>query len=337
MNIVANWRHAAVIAACLHLAGCTDLRGAYQHHSGATMGTQYRVTAVCPVDVGAEIARQVEWVNAEMSTYDPASTLSRFNQSAPGDWFAVSPELAELVAAAEQLSRDSGGAFDVTVGPLVNLWGFGPDGYAGTRPEQAQIDAARDRVGYTYLEVRALPPALRKSVDVYVDLSAIAKGYGVDRVAQRLAQLECTNYLVEIGGELKAHGVNEHGHPWRVGVEVPDPESYGAVQRVLYPGELGVATSGDYRNFVEDEAGRFSHTIDPRTGYPVSHRLASVTVAHASTMWADGYATLLDVLGPDSGFEFAQRHGLPAMFIVRTENGFEERYTDQLEPLLGNE
>jgi thiamine biosynthesis lipoprotein len=145
----------------------------------------------------------------------------------------------------------------------------------------------------------------------------------------------CGSFLVEIGGEVRTFGVNEHGVGWRVGVEVPDPASFGGVQRVLQPGDLAVATSGDYRNFIEADGIRLSHTIDPRTGHPVNHRLASVTVVHASAMWADGYATLLNVLGPDAGFEFAQESGLAALFIERAENGFEERYTPAMQHLLG--
>ena len=176
---------------------------------------------------------------------------------------------------------------------------------------------------------------LQKRAQVYVDLSAIAKGYGVDRLAERLIESGCPAFLVEIGGEVRTLGLNERGVGWRVGVEVPDPTTFGAVQRVLQPGHRAVATSGDYRNFLEQAGVRFSHTIDPRTGKPVSHELASVTVVHDSAMWADGYATLLNVLGPQAGFEFALESRLAALFIQRTENGFEERYTPQMQLLLG--
>jgi thiamine biosynthesis lipoprotein len=299
------------------------------------MGTQYRVTADCPVNVGAEVVAELSRVNQEMSTYDPTSTLSRFNRSPPGDWFAVSADLVHVVAAAAQLSAASGGAFDVTVGPLVNLWGFGPDESTGAPPLPGQLQAALARVGHAYLQHRARPPGLRKQTDIYVDLSAIAKGYGVDRLAELLIGSACANFLVEIGGEVRAHGKNEQGVAWRVGVEVPDPSRFGAVQRVLQPGEQSIATSGDYRNFLEVGGVRVSHTIDPRTGRPVNHRLASVTVVHDSAMWADGYATLLNVLGPRAGLEFAQETGLAALFIERAENGFEERYTPAMELLLG--
>ncbi|MCZ6711753.1 MAG: FAD:protein FMN transferase [Gammaproteobacteria bacterium] len=300
------------------------------------MGTQYRVTADCPVDVGGDIARELAWVNQEMSTYDESSTLSRFNRSMPGGWFAVSADLVAVVAAGTQLSAVSAGAFDITVGPLVNLWGFGPGGVSAVQPTPEQVNAALARVGHGHLEYRVQPPALLKHEDVYVDLSAIAKGYGVDRLAELLNESACGDFIVEIGGEVRTRGTNERGALWRVGVEVPDPESFGAVQRVLHLEEYSVATSGDYRNFFARDGARFSHTIDPRTGRPVDHQLASVTVAHDSAMWADGYATLLNVLGPQAGLAFAQETGLAVLFIVRTEHGFEERYTEPMQPFLGS-
>jgi thiamine biosynthesis lipoprotein len=298
------------------------------------MGTQYRVTADCPVDVGADITRELVRLNQEMSTYDESSTVSRFNRATPGRWFAVGTDLVTVVAAAAQLSVDSAGAFDITVGPLVNLWGFGPGGFSAEQPAPEQIDAALARIGHGYLEFRVQPSALLKHQDLYVDLSAIAKGYGVDRLAELLIESACGDFIVEIGGEVRTRGTNERGAMWRVGVEVPDPESSGAVQRVLHLGEHSLATSGDYRNFFAQDGTRFSHTIDPRTGRPVNHQLASVTVAHDSAMWADGYATLLNVLGPQAGYAFAQESGLAALFIVRTEHGFEERYTEPMQAFL---
>lgn len=315
----------------LALAGCAD--GDYARYEGPTMGTYYRVTAACPVDVGARVDAELETVNDEMSTYRPGSELSRFNVAPVDAWFETVPALIEVVDAALQLSRASGGAFDVTVGPLVNLWGFGPEDRAGI-PSPEAVAAARAGVGYAALETRAEPPALRKTRALYVDLSAIAKGHGVDRVAGRLDAAGCTDYLVDVGGEVRARGVNPAGGAWRIGVEVPDPTSAGAIQRVVLLRDAALATSGDYRNFVEDAGRRYSHTIDPRTGYPVDHALASVTVLHAAAMWADGYATLLSVLGPEEGWRFAQTHDLAVLFVFRGANGFEERYTPRFAAYL---
>jgi FAD:protein FMN transferase len=328
----ASWRLPLVPALLLLLAGCGG--DDFQRYSGNTMGTYYQVTAQCPRgDVAAAIEDELRLVNAEMSTYLADSTLSEFNRQPPGDWFPVPATLAEVIDTARMLSDQSGGAFDVTIGPLVNLWGFGPP-EIDEPPAPEAVAEALERVGYQKLEVRLEPPALRKQADVYVDLSAIAKGHGVGRVMDRLAAAGCRSMLVDIGGDAAARGVSPANHAWRIGVEVPDPSRYGTVQRIVRLSESSIATSGDYRNFVEVDGQRFSHTVDPSTGYPVQHTVASVSVIHPSPTWADGYATLLNVLGADEGMAFAQAHGLAAMFIVRGEKGFEERYTPWFESAL---
>jgi thiamine biosynthesis lipoprotein len=189
-------------------------------------------------------------------------------------------------------------------------------------------------VGFAKVELRAEPPALRKRSDVYVDLSAIAKGYGVDRVAERLQAQACTDYMVEIGGEVRVRGLNPRGQPWRIGIEVPDPASVGKIHRVVSLEAMAVATSGDYRNYVERDGMRLSHTIDPRSGEPVGHSLASVTVVHGSALWADAYATAINVLGVDAGWAFAKQENLAVLFIMRGANGFEERYNSAMESFL---
>jgi thiamine biosynthesis lipoprotein len=237
--------------------------------------------------------------------------------------------LLDVLEPAQTLSELSGGAFDVTVGPLVNLWGFGPVDAPDAIPSASDIAAARNRVGYQHLELRR-PAQLRKQRELYIDLSAIAKGYAVDRMAQYLLARGCESFLVEIGGEVRVHGRKSGGAAWRIGVESPDPDALGGVLRVIRTEQLegiAMATSGDYRNFLELGGQRFSHTIDPRTGVPVAHRLASVTVLHGSTLWADGFATLLNVMGPTEGFELAEREHLAALFVERTDTGFVERAT----------
>ena len=322
----------------LLLGGCTSA-DEYVRLSGATMGTQYSVTAKCRLPsqhLERELAAVLLAVNAEMSTYDSESMLSRFNREAVGNWYAISDTLAEVVETAQNLSAASNGAFDVTVGPLVNLWGFGPAGERDDLPDAQEIADALANVGYRHLRLRRsvateASAELQKDVSVYVDLSAIAKGHGVDRIAQRIEKLGCLDYLVDIGGEVRVTGVNPRGNAWRVGVEVPAAGNFGGVQRVLELSEGAVATSGDYRNFIAVNGKRYSHTIDPRTGYPVTHDLASVSVIHPSAMWADGYATTLSVLGVEAGIDFAHRQKLAALFIIRTASGFQERYTSQME------
>jgi thiamine biosynthesis lipoprotein len=256
-----------------------------------------------------------------MSTYQESSELSRFNAAERMDWVAVSPELARLVDTALAVSAATGGAFDVTVGPLVNLWGFGPEVTADQIPAQTEIDAARARIGWQKLQARAEPAALRKSLpDLYVDLSAIAKGHGVDRIANVLDDAGLTDYLVEIGGELRGRGFNAEGQPWQIAVERPEPNRR-AVLRVVALADLAMATSGDYRNFFELEGRRWSHTIDPATGRPVDHALASVTVLAERCAEADAWATALLVLGPEKGLAMAEERDLAALFVERLDDG----------------
>ncbi|MBK1617121.1 hypothetical protein CKO42_01375 [Lamprobacter modestohalophilus] len=293
---------------------------------GATMGTTYSLQIVEPpagLDRDAlaqQVSTQLSDINGLMSTYQPTSELSRFNASSVTDWFLVSPELVAVVGAAQAVSEASAGAFDITVGPLVNLWGFGPTLTADVLPSAAELQAARARVGWQQLDVQLQPPALRKArPDLYVDLSAIAKGYAVDRVAALIESVGVDNYLVEIGGELRGRGINGRGEPWQIAIERPET-SKRAMFRVVALRDIGMATSGDYRNFFEVDGARYSHTIDPATGRPVGHRLASVTVLADQAMEADAWATALLVLGPERGFELAERLGLAAFFIEHAQD-----------------
>lgn len=326
---------------CL-LAACSDGRRPEVPQlalDGRTMGTSWSVRIAEPPEgldalaLQSALEERLVAVNALMSTYDPDSQLSRFNAAPPDVWFAVDAELLEVVRAARELSEATDGAFDVTVGPLVNAWGFGPERGTG-EPTAAELAAARARVGFARLAARSAPPALRKTADTYVDLSAIAKGHGVDRLATVLDGQGCSDYLVDIGGEVRGRGRNPRGQLWRIGVEVPDPSRQGAVQRILEIDGMAVATSGDYRNYRESGGVRLSHTIDPRSGSPVAHGLASVTVLHASTMWADGYATALNVLGPEEAMALAERLELPVLLLVRAGTGFEERYNETMQRYL---
>ena len=321
----------------LLVGGCSEADD-YARVRGSTMGTYYAITCRCP-KISAEqidvlVTAELERINAQMSTYLPDSELSRFNSAPLNDWLPVSVELIGVIDAALRISALSGGAFDVTAGPLINLWGFGPDGPPHTTPTEAAIADARQRTGSAFLQLNESRSTLKKTRSVYVDLSAIAKGHGVDRLAALLVRQGCTDYLVDIGGEVIGHGVNPTGSVWRIGIEVPDPERLAAVQRVLSLADRAVATSGDYRNFLDLEGKRVSHTIDARTGYPVSHDLASVSVIHESAMWADGLATALNVLGPEAGFELAAKERLAAFFVIRQAAGFEERYTPAMQAYL---
>jgi thiamine biosynthesis lipoprotein len=324
-------------AVCLAaLAGC---RGAaapvetVQAISGATMGTEYNVRVVGPAGglnlaaIKQRVDRRLAAINKQMSTYQPDSEISRFNQYAGDDWFAVSAETAQVVAAGLEVSRSTHGAFDVTVGPLVNLWGFGPTGRRDVAPSEEAIAECRARVGFARLEVRHGPPALRKRrADLSVDLSAIAKGFGVDEVARLLEQQAIRSYMVEIGGEVRTRGRKPDGGRWRIGIERPVAETR-EIQCVVELEDCGLATSGDYRNFFEQQGRRYSHEIDPGTGRPVEHGLVSVSVLAGDCMTADAWATALLVLGPDAALPTARQHALDVLCMIRTPEGLLEQAT----------
>ncbi len=324
------------------LAGCADdtAREVLRLH-GETMGTTWNVQVVeppldlDPAALESRIREHLDTVNAQMSTYEPRSELSRFNASSSRDWFPVSAGLARVVALALEISQLTGGAFDVTVGPLVNLWGFGPGALATELPSEFDVADALARVGYGQLAARVSAPALRKALSgIYVDLSAIAKGHGVDEIAGLLEVRGLTDYLVEIGGELRGRGTNANGEPWRIAIERPATQ-VREVFAVVPLRSSAMATSGDYRNFFEVDGRRYSHTIDPTTGRPVRHRLASVTVLDASCARADALATALLVLGPEQGLALAQRLRLAALLIVREDDGYRTIASPAFEAAVG--
>jgi thiamine biosynthesis lipoprotein len=305
------------------------------------MGTSYTVKVVDlppSLDSGAleqEISDILGSLNSRMSTYDADSELSRFNLSQGTGWFDVSEETATVVGEALRIGALTGGAFDVTVGPLVNLWSFGPaENHPGRTPPDEKIQDALGRVGYQNVDVRRTPPRIRKKrPDVYLDLSGIAKGYAADAIAAHLERRKLHNYMVDIGGEIKANGYNNRGEAWRIAVESPVAGTR-EIRKVIALKNLAVATSGDYRNYFEQDGVRYSHIIDPRSGRPVSHRLASVTAVHASCMTADALATALLVLGPDKGYDLAAREDLAVLCIVKTDKGFVEKTTPAFQKLL---
>jgi thiamine biosynthesis lipoprotein len=307
------------------------------------MGTRWAVTLLAPPEGPtwrSEIEQVLARIDAELSTWREDSELSRFNASRGGAWFAVSAETARVVEEALAVHRRTDGAFDPTLGPLVELWGFAAEQPRRLPPEAAALERARARTGAGAVEVRGEPPALRKRIpDLALDLSAIAKGFGVDAVAERLAALGAGRFLVEIGGELRCAGAGPHDGAWHVAIERPRAEAArsrakgaarparaGAAdwQRVLALRDAAVATSGSYRNFFEVAGQRFSHLLDPRSGAPVRHDLVSVSVVAASASLADAFATGLIVLGPEAGPRVAAREGVAALFV-------EERGGRQLE------
>ncbi|HXV59429.1 MAG TPA: FAD:protein FMN transferase [Vicinamibacteria bacterium] len=330
--------YAFLVLACAHSERRNHAPEA--RFEGESMGTTYTVVLVAELSQGerSELERIIraalDEVDAAMSTYRDDSELSRFNRAPPGEPFSLSPETLEVVSEAIAVSEMTGGAFDVTVAPLVRLWGFGPLADRDRLPTDEELAAAMSRVGYRHLAVDRAGGTLAKDLDgVECDLSAIAKGYGVDRVASALERFGIGNYMIELGGEVRTLGVNPSGEPWKIAIE--KPVFIGRdIERIVPLSGLSVATSGDYRHFITVDGVTRSHLIDPRTGRPVQQGLASVSVVEKNCMRADALASALFVLGPDDGLELASRKGLAALFLIRNEDGsFEERSTPAFDAL----
>ncbi len=309
--------------------------------TGVAMGTSYSVKVVDAAQsldraaLAEDVAECLETVNQQMSTYRDDSELSRFNAAAADQWFSLSPSTYRVLKEAEHTHEITGGAFDPTVGPLVKLWNFGPGRQATDRvPSDEQIATARAAVGMQHVELRAEPPAARKDLAaVYLDLSAIAKGYAVDQVAELLNAQGITDYMVEVGGEVRTRGHNAENLPWQIAIERPTSGSR-TIQRVIAMRDRALATSGDYRNYFEIEGARYCHILDPRSGRPVSHRLASVSVLSDSCMTADALATALFVLGPEEAFAWAKRENLAVLLLVKSDHGFDEWVTPAMQKAL---
>lgn len=316
----------ALVGLCL-LGACSENLRTLEL-TGVTMGTTYSVkmiTADEPGGLSAQIGQALATIEGSMSTYLPDSELSKFNADTRTSWIEVSKQLCAVIDQGLQISERSGGAFDMTVGPLVNLWGFGSAGIADQPPEQQEIIAALETVGFRRLQADCAVPALRKEIPgLYVDLSGYAKGYAVDRVASLLDDAGIANYLVEIGGEMRMRGANARRDHWAIAIETPT-RGERSVQKIIKLTDTAIATSGDYRNYFEYDGTAYSHTINPLTGYPVAHDAASVTVVADTAAFADGIATALLVLGPKAGLELAEREQIAAYFLLRIGDGIEER------------
>lgn len=336
-------RPVLVVASAAALAGCWFPDETLETFMGPTMGSTYTIKYVradgAPdvVKAQAEVEAILAEVDLQMSTYRSDSLIEGFNQAAAGCQAMPEPVL-ELVRYGEQLAQRSEGAFDLTVEPLLNLWGFGPQSRGQRIPSDDELTAVRAEYGYQRLQVR--DGQLCKDRDgVQVDFNSVAAGYTVDRIAERLQQLGVSSYLVEVTGELKAEGRKPDGSPWRIAIEAPQSEGRVAQQIIELDG-LGVSTSGDYRNYFEQDGQRYSHTLDPRHAAPINHKLAAITVLDRSAMHADGLSTALMVLGPEQGLVFAEAEKIAALFVTRDENGFVSHSTtayDALFPTQGEQ
>ncbi|MES1940228.1 ApbE family lipoprotein [Salinisphaera sp. T5B8] len=329
------------LAFALVLAACTGEQREPVRVEGPAQGTTYSVTVMNPpadLDeaglkdaMGTVIAR----IDAQMSTWRDDSEIVRFNAAPSGEWVSVSPELAELSAQALAIGKETGGAFDVTLGPILKVWGFGADADAPSHlPTADELAAAREKTGIGLIDVRQDPPALRKrSPNVTLDLAGLAQGYTVDLMAARLDSLGAKRYLVELGGELYAKGNKRGRSPWRIGIEKPKAGTR-EIERVVGLANAGMTTSGDYRDYFELDGRRFSHTIDPRTGRPVAHDLRAVTVIAPDATTADAMATALLVMGPEAGLRYANEHQLAALFVSGEAPAYTESYSKAFEPYI---
>jgi len=316
------------------VAACA--RPAHATIRGLTMGTSYTLEMAAPIDeaVRRELAKLIEAelaaIDRAMSTFNPVSELSAFNARQDLGWVPASRGLLEVLDGASRISTSTHGAFDVTVGPLVDLWGFGPQYRDQRVPNDEIIQRVRESVGYRHVQIDPSAGAIRKRHHrTQLDLNAIAPGYGVDRITTILDRHGIGDYLMEIGGEFRARGTTATGRPWRVGIERP-VEGRRLIGEVVVLQNQAIGTSGTTRDFFEQAGRHYSHSIDPATGRPVEHPPMAVSVVADTAMQADAWATALVILGPERGYALAKAHGLAALFVTASGSGFDVRVTDAL-------
>ena len=324
------------------LAGCATPPPARETLlSGQTMGSAWTVKIAGHLrasneELRAGVQARFDAVNLALSTYRADSALSHFNNDDSGQWVDIDAELGEVLSYALSLAEDSGGVYDVTVGPLVNLWGFGPDPATWRVPEAAAIENARMRVGWRKVEVDTTKRRARKAPGVRIDLSSLGKGRGVDRAAEYLDAQGITNYLIDLSGKLRARGVNIHAERWRVAVEAPVADATSPqppfTPAIIELVDQSVATAGDYRRFFEIDGKHYSHIIDPRTGWPVTHDTVSASAIASDCMQADAMATVLMAMSPDDAVALANRRRLAALLISRSKGEFVARQTSTWAP-----
>lgn len=325
----------AVLAAAL--TGCL-FQDKVESFGGPTMGSTYSVKYVAGDQAAAkeQLQRETESILAEidkqLSTYRADSDIETFNALPAHECMVMPSGVRELILAGQQLSEESNGALDLTIEPLLNLWGFGPQGRGERVPSAEEIDNVRQNIGQQYLRIDG--EQLCKDAAVQVDFNSIAAGYAVDQVVAALVASGVSSYLVEITGELKAQGHKPDGAPWRIAIEAPR-DNERVAQRIIELDGYAVSTSGDYRNYFERDGKRYSHTLDPRTGAPIDHHLAAVTVVDPSTLRADGLSTVLMVLGPERGLAFAAERKIAAFFVIREGQEFVSRSTEAFNELFG--
>jgi len=310
------------------ISACTQsVHPTIQVMSGSTMGTTYSVQVAGMGNekslnkLGEQIRSILQIINQAMSTWDRNSELSKFNYGPVNTWTHFSDITMEVLKLSLDINQLTNGSFDVTVGSVVNLWGFGPSQQSEAVPRDSEISKAMQRTGVHHIVIDPDTRHVKKEVDLYIDFSAIAKGYAVDKISDYLEQEGINDYLVEVGGEVRGKGNKPGGKAWKIAIEAPQVGGR-QVQQVVSLTNTAVATSGDYRNYFEKDGHRYSHMIDTGTGRPVKHKLASVTVVDKHAARADALATALMVMGPSKARNFAEENDIAAFFIVRQDDGF---------------
>lgn len=327
----------------LILAGCSEPtpQDPVKRLEGGIFGTFWVVSISETLDEEAlaslneGINETLDRVDRQMSTWKQESELMQLNRHPVEEWFDVSPELMQVLQVSQQVAEQSQGAFDVTVGNLVNLWSFGPEQQPQHIPDSGALETQLDIAGYAGLELDPDTHQVRRMNDFFIDLSGVAKGFAVDEVGRYLQAQNLNNFLVNIGGELLAVGEREPESPWRIGIELPH-SGVQVAHHIIPVEDMSVATSGDYRNYFEIDGKRYSHTLDPTTGWPIEHRVASVTILTPNNVDADAWATAMMVLGID-GLALAEEQGLRVLMLEKVDDNWVTHLTSSMKDYLGDE
>jgi FAD:protein FMN transferase len=332
-------RVSVILIGLVFLASCSSELNSFVL-SGPVMGTGYSVQIVTNKELGEIAKKELDvavgnrllQIDNLMSTYKPDSELMKFNALKLGGSVDLSSDTQAVLELSIDVFKRSRGFFDPSIGPLVSRWGFGPD-KSSDIPNQEEVATLLSEAGMKHFQLNSKTGEITKLSKGFIDFSAIAKGYAVDQVSKLLAELDYSNYLVEVGGEVYARGVNKHQKTWRLGIEQPDFVGRKAYT-VVNLANKAMATSGDYRNFFEVGGTRYSHTIDPKTGFPVASSIASVTVVHELCALADAWATALNAMGFEAALSFAEENKISAYFIVRKDGLFEAYSSSRFEGLV---
>ncbi|WP_371340465.1 FAD:protein FMN transferase ApbE [Klebsiella quasipneumoniae] len=341
---------AALLGACVLFSGCDSATTPATPAStatvldGKTMGTFWRVSVIGVDEAKAQALRakvqaQLDADDRLLSTWKNDSALMRFNHATDTRPWPVSEAMADIVTLSLRIGAKTHGAMDITVGPLVNLWGFGPDKQPVATPDAQAIAAAKARTGLQHLQVinQSGRQFLQKDIpDLFVDLSTVGEGYAADHLARLMEQEGISRYLVSVGGALVSRGMNGEGKPWRVAIQKPTDQE-NAFQAIVDINGHGISTSGSYRNYYELDGKRISHVIDPQTGQPITHKLVSVTVIAPTALEADGWDTGLMVLGPEKAQQVVREQGLAVYMIVKEGEGFKTWMSPQFRTFLVGE